>query len=193
LGKLALKHRIVMAPMTRNRATEAHVPTNLIVRYYEQHASRPGTLLITESVIVTERAGGYAYVPGLWNKEQVAGWSKVVDVVHAKESFVFFQLWSVGESALIMPNYLADRGFDAVSSADIPSTDGKSPNVRALTTAEVKEYVQGFITAGKNAIKAGADGVEIYGANGYIFEQFLNDTVNNQRTDEYGGSIENRA
>ncbi|KAF7721189.1 hypothetical protein EC973_005120 [Apophysomyces ossiformis] len=193
LGKIALQHRVALAPLTRFRATETHVPTDLAVKYYEQRATRPGTLLITEAAFIAERAGGYNRVPGLWNKEQLAGWTKVFDVVHAKGSFVFVQIWGLGKSALAMPNYLAERGFEAVSSANVPSTDGKSPDVRALTTAEVKEYIQDFITAGKNAIEAGADGVEVHGANGYIFEQFLNDILNSERTDEYGGSIENRA
>ncbi|KAG0163451.1 hypothetical protein DFQ28_011676 [Apophysomyces sp. BC1034] len=193
IGKIALQHRIAMAPMTRFRASDAHVPTDIIAKYYEQRASRPGTLLVTEAAYVTERAGGYRNAPGLWNNEQLRGWAKVFDAVHAKKSFMFVQLWSLGKSSLFMPNYLAERGLDAVSSADLPASDENSQKVRALTTTEVKEYVQDFVTAGKNAIVAGADGVEVHGANGYLFEQFLNENLNNQRTDEYGGSIENRA
>ncbi|KAG0162260.1 hypothetical protein DFQ30_002502, partial [Apophysomyces sp. BC1015] len=185
LGKIALQHRVAMAPLTRCRASDAHVPTDVVAKYYEQRANRPGTLIVSEATVITERAGGYRNVPGLWNKEQLLGWTKVFDTVHAKKSFIFVQLWALGKASLAMPNYLVERGLDAVSSADLPASDENSQKVRALTTAEVKEYVQDFVTAGKNAVEAGADGVEVHGANGYLFEQFLNENLNNQRTDEY--------
>ncbi|KAG0165597.1 hypothetical protein DFQ29_001445 [Apophysomyces sp. BC1021] len=179
-----------MAPCARTRASDVHVPNDMAATYYGQRASRPGTLIVTEATAITERGGGMPHVPGVWSEKQLSAWSKVFDAVHSKESFIFVQIWSLGKAG--SSEYLTERGFDVVSSADVPSSDGTSLKARALTTAEVKEYVQDYITAGKNAIEAGADGVEVHGANGYLLEQFLNEDCNSQRTDEYGGSIENR-
>ncbi|KAF7720552.1 hypothetical protein EC973_007542, partial [Apophysomyces ossiformis] len=163
VGQITLQHRVSMAPMTRFRASDDYVPTDLIVKYYEQRAGRPGTLLISEGSFARERAGGIGNIPGFWTQEQLAGWSKVFDAVHAKGSFMFVQIDNLGKAA--SSEYMAERGLDVVSSVDIPSEDGKSLTARALTTAEVKEFVQDIVTAGKNAVEAGADGVEIHAAN----------------------------
>ncbi|KAI0795058.1 NADH:flavin oxidoreductase/NADH oxidase [Abortiporus biennis] len=189
VGDVELKHRIVLAPLTRFRADSNHVPSDLQAEYYAQRASTPGTLLITEATFITERAGGYPNVPALESDAQVEGWNKVVDAVHAKGSYIYAQLWALGRAA--NPEYLSAFGYDYVSASDVPLKD--MPKPRPLTTPEVKEYVQWYTNAAINAVqKAGFDGVEIHAANGYLPHQFLEDH-SNLRTDEYGGSIENRA
>ncbi|KAL4252357.1 Aldolase-type TIM barrel [Abortiporus biennis] len=189
VGDVELKHRVVLAPLTRFRADSKHVPSDLQAEYYAQRASTPGTLLITEATYITERAGGYPNVPALESDAQVEGWKKVVHAVHAKGSYIYAQLWAHGRAA--NPEYLAKFGYDYVSASDVPLKGRPKP--RPLTTAEVKEYVQWYTNAAINAVqKAGFDGVEIHAANGYLPHQFLEDH-SNLRTDEYGGSIENRA
>ncbi|KAL4247445.1 Aldolase-type TIM barrel [Abortiporus biennis] len=188
LGDIELKHRIVLSPLTRYRANSEHVPTDLQAKYYAQRASMPGTLLITEATFINQRAGGYANVPALETANQLEGWKKVVDGVHAKGSFIFSQLWALGRTA--RPDYLAKAGYDLVSASDIPLKGRSKP--RPLTTTEIKQYVGWYIQAAINAVqKVGFDGVEIHSANGYLLHQFLEDH-SNLRTDEYGGSIENR-
>ena len=193
VGSLDLQHRIAMAPLTRLRAI-GHQVGDIHVEYYAQRASRPGTLLITEATFISEAASGYANAPGIYKKEHVEGWSKVFKGIHQKKSFVYVQLWALGRSA-----YKADldaRGLPFVSASDVPvpssSPDTPSPVPRPLTKEEIKQYVQDYVQAAKNAIEAGADGVEIHSANGYLLDQFLHENTNT-RTDEYGGSIENRA
>lgn len=200
VGPHRLLQRVIMSPMTRSRALNGDgVPTDSMTTYYAQRATAPGTLLVTEGTVITERAGGYATVPGIWSRDQIAGWKKVTDAVHAKKSFIFAQLWALGRSA--SAEYLKAHGHDYVSASNIPLTHtvesaftGKIDMVppRPLTVAEIKEYVQDFAQAAKNAVEAGFDGVEIHGANGYIIEQFLKEW-SNDRTDEYGGSAANRA
>ncbi|KAJ3486698.1 hypothetical protein NLI96_g4054 [Meripilus lineatus] len=188
VGDLALKHRVVLAPLTRYRNTLEHVPTDLSVEYYSQRASTPGTLLITEATAVAARAGGYENIPHLETAEQIAGWKKVTDAVHAKGSYIFAQLWALGRTA--DPKVIKKYGYDYAGASDIPLENFPVP--RPLGTGEVKEFVQLYANAAANAIQAGFDGVEIHGANGYLPDQFLQD-VSNNRADEYGGSIENRA
>ncbi|EPQ51196.1 NADH flavin oxidoreductase/NADH oxidase [Gloeophyllum trabeum ATCC 11539] len=188
VGELNLQHRVVMAPLTRLRADDQHVPTDLMAEYYAQRASVPGTLLITEATFIALKAGGYPNVPGIWSADQIRGWKKITDAVHAKGSYIFCQLWALGRAAY--PEYLAKFGYDLVSASDLPMPD--SPNVpRPLTVDEIHEYVGLYEQAAKNAIEAGFDGVEVHNANGYLLDQFIQD-VSNKRTDEYGGSIENR-
>ncbi|KZV64371.1 FMN-linked oxidoreductase [Peniophora sp. CONT] len=189
LGNVELAHRVVMAPMTRNRVTADHVPTDLGVEYYTQRASTPGTLLISEGVIIAEKATGQKFLPGIWSDEQVEHWKKIVDAVHAKGSFIAIQLGALGRGAY--PEIIEGKGFDYVSASAIGLSDrAKVP--RALTTEEVKEYVELFGTAAHNAVhRAGCDVVEIHGAMGYLVDVFLQDKTND-RTDEYGGSVENR-
>ncbi|KAI0075622.1 NADH:flavin oxidoreductase/NADH oxidase [Panus rudis PR-1116 ss-1] len=188
VGDAELQHRVVLAPLTRYRASKSHVISDLAVTYYRQRASTPGTLLITEATFIAARAGGYDNVPAIETPEQVAAWKKVTDAVHEQKSFIFNQLWALGRAA-IAANLKRD-GFPYIAASDIPLADHDTP--RPMTTEEIKEFVQLYAKAAANAIEAGFDGVEIHGANGYLIDQFLQD-VSNNRTDEYGGSIENRA
>ncbi|KAJ6555716.1 hypothetical protein B0H10DRAFT_1847694 [Mycena sp. CBHHK59/15] len=192
VGTAALQHRVVLAPLTRYKASTEHVPyLPLVSEYYGQRASRPGTLLITEATVIAARAGGYAHVPGIWSPEQIAAWKVVTDTVHAKDSFIFMQLWALGRAANSEQLQSEDPSFPYVSASDVQLI-GRDKRPRPLTVPEIKEYVGLYAQAAKNAIEAGCDGVEIHGANGYLIDQFLQD-VSNKRTDEYGGSIENRA
>ncbi|VVT58556.1 uncharacterized protein SAPINGB_P006268 [Magnusiomyces paraingens] len=201
VGQVTLNQRIAMAPLTRVRAqVEGAVPTDLMTTYYEQRASSPGTLLITEATFITERAGGYQGVPGIWSKEQIDGWAKVAAAIHAKGSFGYVQLWALGRTA--GPEYLQSRGYDLVSSSNVArplgpknkliGTDTVGTVPRPLTVDEIHEYVRDYAQAAKNSIEAGFDGVEIHAANGFLPHQFLHENIN-KRTDEYGGSVENRA
>ncbi|KAI0342347.1 FMN-linked oxidoreductase [Trametopsis cervina] len=188
VGNIELQHRVVLAPLTRFRATAAHVHTKLAVEYYKQRASVPGTMLFTEATYIAAKAGGYAHAPGIYTDEQVAAWKEIVDAVHSKGSFIFLQMWALGRGALIEEL----EGHDYVSASDVqPSTSPIPP--RPLTVDEIKEYVRLYTTAASNAVhRAGFDGVEVHAANGYLLDQFIQD-VSNKRTDAYGGSIENRA
>ncbi|OSX65904.1 hypothetical protein POSPLADRAFT_1131483 [Postia placenta MAD-698-R-SB12] len=182
-----LSHRVVLAPLTRYRADKEHVHTDLGVEYYGQRASIPGTLLITEATFVSPQASGYDYPPGIWNEEQVEAWRRITSAVHAKGSRIFCQLWALGRVA--QGDILARLGLPVVSASDIPIADHATPH--ALTIPEIKEYVQMFTAAAVNAMRAGFDGVELHGANGYLIDQFFQD-MSNKRTDAYGGSIANR-
>jgi len=179
-----------MCPLTRFRATKEHVPTELMAEYYAQRASVPGTLMITEATFISPRSGGYDNVPGIYNQQQIEAWKKVTSAVHAKGSFIFCQLWDLGRAA--NPEVLEkEGGFKVRSASNIPMEEG-APTPEAMSIEEVKEAVQAYAQAAKNAIAAGFDGVEIHGANGYLIDQFIQDN-SNQRTDDYGGSIENRS
>lgn len=197
---LQLKNRIVMAPMTRARNPDG-VPNEMNALYYQQRAT--AGLIVTEGTAVSDTAKGVLHIPGLYTPEQVEGWKLVTRAVHEQGSVIFTQLWHVGRVShtSIQPNGAAPVGASnipaAASYAWGYNESGKESFVpcstpRALTTAEVKQVVRDFANAAKNAIAAGFDGVELHGANGYLIEQFLNPFVNN-RTDEYGGSIENRS
>ncbi|KAA1477656.1 FMN-linked oxidoreductase [Dentipellis sp. KUC8613] len=187
-GDVTLQHRIVMAPMTRIRANEAHEHTDVGVEYYAQRASVPGTAIITEATFIAPEAGGYDYVPGIYTDEQIARWKKIADAVHEKGSFIYMQLWALGRAAT--PSVLAKDGLEYVGAGSIPLDNRGTP--RPLSREEIKHYVGLYATAASNAVhKAGLDGVEIHGANGYLVDQFLQ-TNTNDRTDEYGGSVENR-
>jgi len=192
LGHLKLNHRIVMAPLTRFRADEQHVPVDIVKEYYAQRAAIPGTLLISEATFISPQASGYNNVPGIWNDAQIAAWKGVTDAVHAKGSFIYLQLWALGRVA-VPKNLERETGgpYPVVSASAVPvEQNGRVP--KALTVEEIKSFVAHYAQAAKNAIAAGFDGVEIHGANGYLVDQFWQD-VCNQRTDEYGGSIEKRA
>ncbi|KAI0742653.1 NADH:flavin oxidoreductase/NADH oxidase [Daedaleopsis nitida] len=193
IGDIELSHRVVLAPLTRLRANQAHVHTDLAVEYYKQRASVPGTLLITEATYISAQSGGMPHVPGVWSDEQIAAWKKVVDAVHAEGSFIYMQIWALGRAA--RPDALKQESpdFDHVSASPIALSTSPNDVPRGLTKDEIKQYVDWFGIAASNAVhKAGFDGVEIHGANGYLVDQFLQD-VSNKRTDEYGGSVENRA
>ncbi|SJL05135.1 related to NADPH2 dehydrogenase chain OYE2 [Armillaria ostoyae] len=189
VGLLSLQHRVVLAPMTRLRASKTHIPiVGIVKEYYEQRAHTPGTLLITEATLIAEKAGGFDHVPGMWNQDQIDAWKEVTNSVHAKGSFIFCQLWALGRAA--NPKILVSKGLPYVSASDIKlSTATVSP--RPLTVEDIQEYVQLYAQAARNAIIAGFDGVEVHGANGYLLDQFTRD-ISNNRTDTYGGSLENR-
>lgn len=192
-GNNLLKHRVVLAPLTRFRATAEAVPTDLQVEYYKQRASEGG-LLITEATFIHRMAGAYPHAPGIYTKEQIEGWKKVTAAVHAKGAFIRLQLWHTGRAASKDDN---PNGEQIVSASAIAiegkNNYGKDYELpRALTIPEIKEIEGWYHQAALNAMEAGFDGVEIHGANGYLLDQFLNSN-SNQRTDEYGGSLENRA
>ncbi|KAE8447548.1 Chanoclavine-I aldehyde reductase fgaOx3 [Mollisiaceae sp. DMI_Dod_QoI] len=191
LGNVQLQNRIVMAPLTRFRADDDHVPLPFVPEYYAQRASAPGTLLITEATFIAPQAGGYANAPGIYSQAQIDSWKRVTDAVHAKGSFIYLQLWALGRAATLsqLKKELGEHA-EVKSASDIPFEGGAKPT--PLTVAEIKEYVGLYAQAAKNAVEAGFDGVEVHGANGYLIDQFLQD-VSNNRTDAYGGSIENRA
>ncbi|KIJ31867.1 hypothetical protein M422DRAFT_185310 [Sphaerobolus stellatus SS14] len=155
------------------------------IKYYKQRSSTPGTLFISKAIYIVKKATGHSNAPGVWSTEQI------IDVMHANDSFIYTQLWALGRVAT--PKFLTSQtpSLDYVSS--LPKLlANRSATPRALTIHEIKEYVQDYARAAENAIKAGFDGVEILATNGYLIDQFLQD-VSNERTDEYGGSIENCA
>lgn len=193
-GDLALANRIVMAPLTRNRAGAGLVPSPFAAEYYSQRAS--AGLIITEATQISREAQGYLDTPGLYTDEQIAGWRKVTDAVHAKGGRIVAQLWHVGRIAHVS---LLPEGVQPVAPSALRANaktftrDGfvdVSPP-RALTIDEIPTIVDTFRTAAQHAIEAGFDGVEVHGANGYLIDQFLRNGAN-KREDAYGGSIENR-
>ncbi|KAM5344272.1 hypothetical protein ACJ41O_012809 [Fusarium nematophilum] len=190
LGRCALKHRVVMAPMTRLRANDDHVPQEMMLEYYSQRASVPGTLLITEATFISEKSRGRdENAPGIYTSQQIDEWKHITEKIHSQGSFIFMQLWHVGRAA--RQHALDKAGLEMVSSSDIPISD-EHPTPRPMTTPEIWECVEAFASAAKNAIAAGFDGVEIHGANGYLIDQFIQDNCN-RRSDEWGGTIENRS
>lgn len=190
VGHCQLKHRVVMAPMTRLRADDNQVPQQMMTEYYRQRASVPGTLLITEAVFVSsESRGRDMNAPGIFNDEQIMEWATVADAVHQHGSYIFMQLWHVGRAA--RPHVLEKQDLEMVSSSAVPiSSDHTTP--RAMTEDEIQQCIHAFAQAASNAVRAGFDGVELHAANGYLIDQFTQDTCN-QRTDGWGGSIENRS
>ncbi|GMN30267.1 hypothetical protein TIFTF001_050656 [Ficus carica] len=195
MGKFDLSHRVVLAPLTRQKSYH-NVPQPHAILYYSQRTSQ-GSLLIAEATGVSDTAQGYPDTPGIWTKEQVEAWKPIVDAVHAKGGVFFCQIWHVGR--------VSNSGYQPNGQAPISSTDKPlAPQIRAngidvarftpprrLRTDEIPQIVNDFRVAARNAIEAGFDGVEIHGAHGYLIDQFLKDQVND-RTDKYGGSLENR-
>ena len=194
VGALTLPNRIVLAPLTRARADVGHMPTDLMAEYYAQRAS--GGLLITECTMVSEGTSAFVAEPGIYSVEQIEAWKKVTTAVHAKGGRIFMQIWHAGRAA--HPNI--NGGMRTVSSTataiegEIDTPAGKVPHAvpHALTAEEITQIVAAFAQGAKNAIAAGFDGVEVHGANGYLIDQFLRDGAN-QRTDNYGGVVQNRA
>ncbi|KAK9074346.1 hypothetical protein SSX86_006944 [Deinandra increscens subsp. villosa] len=195
MGKFELSHRVVLAPLTRQRSY-GNVPQPHAILYYSQRTTKGG-LLISEATGVSDTAQGYPETPGIWTKEQVEAWKPIVDAVHAKGGIFFCQIWHVGR--------VSNAGFQPNGQAPISSSDKELANqVRAngidvarftpprkLKTEEIPLVVDDFRVAARNAIDAGFDGVEIHGAHGYLIDQFMKDEIND-RTDQYGGSLENR-
>ncbi|KAF2705410.1 FMN-linked oxidoreductase [Pleomassaria siparia CBS 279.74] len=191
IGDFKVQHRVAMAPMTRLRATDDRVPTPMMREFYTQRASVPGTLLITEGTFVSGTCGGFANGPGIWRADQIAAWRSITDAVHGKACAIFCQLFAMGRAADVAT--AEKEGVDVVgpSALPIPNQEGAAVP-RAISVEEIKQTVVDFVSASQNAIEAGFDGVEIHGANGYLLDQFLQDT-SNQRTDAYGGSVEKRS
>ncbi|KAK6945518.1 NADH:flavin oxidoreductase/NADH oxidase, N-terminal, partial [Dillenia turbinata] len=190
MGNFELSHRVVLAPLTRCRSY-GNVPQPHAILYYSQRASKGG-LLITEATGVSDTAQGYPETPGIWTKEQVEAWKPIVKAVHDKGGLFFCQIWHCGR---VSTYGLQPNGQAPISSTDkgiTPGLDGGdwSPP-RRLRVDEIPSIVNDFRLAARNAIEAGFDGIEIHGANGYLLDQFMKDQVND-RTDEYGGSLENR-
>ncbi|KAL2813576.1 hypothetical protein BJX63DRAFT_216549 [Aspergillus granulosus] len=194
VGNINVAHRITLPPMTRFRVTpEGHIPLDMVTEYYEQRASVPGTLLITEATLISQRAGVYKDVPGLWTPEQIAQWRKVTDAVHAKGSYIYAQLWALGRVADLQATReeLGDEAAQQlIAPSDLPYYEGVVP--RPMSEEEIQAVIADFASAAKNAIEAGFDGVEIHGANGYLVDQFIQAAAN-KRSDSWGGSVENRA
>lgn len=195
LGAIDLSNRIVMAPLTRNRAGEAGVPQAINVTYYEQRAT--AGLIITEATPISEMGHGYPLLPGIYTDAQIAGWKKITDAVHAKGGKIVIQLWHVGR--ISHPSLLPDNALPVAPSAIKPAgqaftyqglVDYVTP--RALAADELPGIVADYVHATQCALAAGFDGVEVHAANGYLLDQFLRDG-SNKRTDQYGGSFENRA
>ncbi|WVQ86213.1 hypothetical protein IAT38_008381 [Cryptococcus sp. DSM 104549] len=192
VGDVDLAHRVVLAPLTRRRADAEGVLGWLGEEYYRQRASHGG-LLITEATLVAEEAGGQAWVPGIWSDEQIAAWRNITDAVHEKDGKIFCQLWALGRVA--SPDLAPDSVVYAPSPLPYVHYNGEHLDPSQLTVMSEKDidrFVEHFARAGKNALEAGFDGVEIHGANGYLIDQFLQTTSNN-RTDAYGGSVVNRS
>ena len=195
LGDLVLPNRVVMAPLTRNRAAAGNVPTELTAQYYAQRAS--AGLIISEATQVVPEGQGYQDTPGIHSPEQVAAWRKVTDAVHAAGGRIFMQLWHVGRVShtSLQPGGkppVAPSAIRAETKTYVGNAFSATSEPRALDIAEIPGIVDGYRKGAANAIAAGFDGVEVHGANGYLIDQFLRDG-SNKRTDAYGGSIENRA
>jgi 2,4-dienoyl-CoA reductase-like NADH-dependent reductase (Old Yellow Enzyme family) len=194
VGELFLPNRVIMSPLTRARAGNNRVPNTLMREYYTQRAS--AGLILSEATSVTPMGVGYADTPGIWSDEQVAGWRLITEGVHQAQGRIFLQLWHVGRvsdpmflnGALpVAPSAIAPKGHVSRVRPEKPFV-----TPRALERSEIAEIVEAYRKGAENAKRAGFDGVEVHGANGYLLDQFLQSN-SNQRTDDYGGSVENRA
>lgn len=200
IGDLKLSHRVILAPLTRRRSTQpGDIPNSMNARYYAQRAS-DGGLLISEATQISLLGKGYPATPGIYTGEQIEGWKLVTNAVHAKRGFIFLQLWHVGR--ISHSSYHPEAGLPVAPSAIAPNNGAKAvtsdsrevsfETPRPLKLEELPGIVAEYRKGAENAKLAGFDGVEIHGANGYLLDQFLEGKTNH-RTDEYGGSIENRA
>jgi 2,4-dienoyl-CoA reductase-like NADH-dependent reductase (Old Yellow Enzyme family) len=193
LGAIDAPNRILMAPLTRGRATRTHVPTPLMGEYYRQRAS--AGLIITEATGISQQGLGWPNAPGLWSEEQVSGWRPIVSAVHEAGGRIFAQLWHMGR--LVHPDYLGGAQPVSASPTTAPgharTYEGTKPYTesRALEPAEIGPLIDDYRRAAEHAMAAGFDGVQLHAANGYLIDQFLRDGTN-RRTDGYGGKIENR-
>ena len=194
LGDLQLPNRIIMAPLTRCRADEGRVPNALMTEYYVQRAS--AGLILSEATSVTPMGVGYPDTPGIWSNDQVRGWHSLTKAVHAAGGRIFLQLWHVGR--ISHPSYLngelpvAPSAIQPKGHVSLVRPLADYPTPRALESEEIADIVEAYRIGAENAKAAGFDGVEIHGANGYLLDQFLQSSTN-QRNDNYGGSLENRA
>ena len=201
LGRHTLSNRVVLPPLTRSRSTQpGNIANELMATYYQQRAG--AGFMITEGTQIEPRGQGYAWTPGIYSPEQIEGWRKVTDAVHAQGNIIFAQLWHVGRVShtSLQPEGAAPVAPSAIAANNVkvfvetgPGTGAlaEPSEPRALTTAEVKDLVQLYAQAARNALSAGFDGVELHCANGYLVNQFISEH-SNQRNDEYGGSLQNR-
>ena len=194
VGEIELKNRIIMSPLTRCRASEGRIPNDLMVEYYTQRAT--AGLIISEATSIEPMGVGYPDTPGIWNDDQVEGWKKITQAIHSKGGKIVLQLWHVGRISdpiyldgkqPVAPSALAAEGHVSLVR---PIKAFEQP--RALSKEEIQDIIEAYRIGAENAKKAGFDGVEIHGANGYLPDQFLQSSTN-QRDDEYGGNLENRA
>lgn len=197
IGRYELAHRVIMAPLTRMRAGKGMVPSAFAAKYYGQRASAGG-LIIAEATQVVPQGQGYPQTPGIHSAEQIDGWKKITDAVHAKGGLIFLQLWHVGRSShsSFQPNGALPVGPSAIAITGQTSLTPDWKEVpyevpHALELDEIPGIIEGYRQGAKNALTAGFDGVELHAANGYLIQQFLDDR-SNKRTDVYGGSFENR-
>ncbi|MEM9007888.1 MAG: alkene reductase [Cyanobacteria bacterium P01_F01_bin.86] len=195
LGEIATPNRIIMAPLTRARSGVSRIPNGLMQEYYSQRAS--AGLIISEATQISEQAAGWQQTPGIYNDEQIAGWQKITEAVHQRGGKIVLQLWHTGRAS--HPDFQPNGDLPVSASAIAPQGEIHTPlgkksyvSPRPLTLEEIPGVVEQYATATRNAKAAGFDGVEIHAANGYLIDQFLRDGTN-QRTDKYGGLIENRA
>jgi N-ethylmaleimide reductase len=193
VGAILAPNRIMMAPLTRGRATRSHVPTPLMGKYYSQRAS--AGLIVSEATGITQQGLGWPNAPGLWSQEQVKGWKPVVRAVHDAGGHIVAQLWHMGR--LVHPDYLGGAPPVSASATTAPghahTYEGSKPYVesRALEPREIKQIIDDYGVAAGHAMSAGFDGVQLHAANGYLIDQFLRDGTN-RREDSYGGPVENR-
>jgi N-ethylmaleimide reductase len=193
IGALTAPNRILMAPLTRGRATREHVPTELMIEYYAQRAS--AGLIITEATGISQEGLGWPYAPGIWSEEQVQAWKRVTDAVHQAGGRIHLQLWHMGR--IVHTSFIGGAQPVSSSATTAPGKahtyEGKQPYAlaRPLDLDEIKRLLDDYAKAASNATAAGFDGVQIHAANGYLIDQFLRDNTN-FRDDAYGGSIENR-
>jgi 2,4-dienoyl-CoA reductase-like NADH-dependent reductase (Old Yellow Enzyme family) len=193
LGAVACPNRILMAPLTRGRATREHVPTALMATYYSQRAG--AGLILTEATGISRQGLGWPYAPGLWTEAQVEGWKPVTEKVHDAGGRIFAQLWHMGR--LVHSSFLGGAQPVSASATQAPAKahtyEGRQPydEARALRLDEIPGVIGDYVQAARNAMAAGFDGVQIHGANGYLIDQFLRDGTN-ARDDAYGGPVENR-
>ena len=201
IGTFDLVNRVVMAPMSRMRSTQpGDVPNDLMAEYYAQRVG--AGLIITEATQISSQGKGYSHTPGIYTEEQIDGWKKVTEAVHNKNGRIFVQLWHVGRMSHesfhkgekpVAPSAISPQARVLIIDEEHPEGHMvECPEPRALTQDEIFDIVRDYREAAINAMKAGFDGVEIHGANGYLLDQFLRKT-SNQREDKYGGSLENRA
>ena len=201
LGPYVLENRIVLPPLTRSRSTQpGNIPNDLMASYYQQRSG--AGFMVTEGTQIEPRGQGYAWTPGIYSSEQIVGWRKVTDAVHAEGKIIFAQLWHVGRVShtSLQPDQAVPIAPSAIAANNVKVFIETAPGIgaladpsipRALSTDEVKELVQLYAQAARNALAAGFDGVEIHCANGYLVNQFIS-AQSNQREDEYGGSLHNR-
>lgn len=194
LGAIEAPNRILMSPLTRGRATQAHVPTPVMAEYYAQRAG--AGLIISEATGISREGLGWPYAPGLWADAQVEGWKPVTDALHRAGGRIFAQLWHMGR--IVHPSFLDGAAPLSASATTAPGQahtySGKQPyaQARAATHDDIARVLDDYAAAARNAIRAGFDGVQLHAANGYLIDQFLRDS-SNHRDDDYGGSPENRA